>query len=372
MIEVSEIINVPVHASFAFHKTGIEPIGAPTFEEWVSCGQIIGNADRGVHFWIGDWLNFGEMGEWGKMYEEAIEQTGFDYQTLKKDKWVASRVQLVRRRTNLSFGHHEVVAPYDEDEQEILLDAAETLGLSVRQLREQKERILHPPKIIELGQTWQLGAHTLYCGDSASKHFQALALQSEASFAFADPPYNAGVDEWDKDFVWDHDYLIDAAPIVGVTPGISEIKNFMRSTRMPYKWSMSYWIDNGMTRGALGFGNWMYVALFSEGSIFRNAQDLARIQDQDMERISITGGDQDTLKHKGRKPIEMMEHIVDLFTKQGDIVIDPFLGTGTTLIACEKLERVCIGAEISPEYCESIIRRWEKLTGKEAVLWQTS
>src|SRR5262249_23747649 len=128
---------------------------------------------------------------------------------------------------------------------------------------------------------------------------------------------------------------------------------------------------NGMTRGALGFGNWIYVALFGDGSIYRNGQDLIRVdidEERDREAISITGGDKDPLKHKGRKPINMMLHIISVFTEEGQIVVDPFLGTGTTLIACEKTGRACIGAELSVEYCESIIKRWERLTEKEATL----
>jgi DNA modification methylase len=72
------------------------------------------------------------------------------------------------------------------------------------------------------------------------------------------------------------------------------------------------------------------------------------------------------LKHKGRKPINLLRHIVKMFTQEAQTVVDPFLGTGTTLIACEKEHRSCIGAELSVDYCESIIKRWEKLTECEA------
>lgn len=231
---------------------------------------------------------------------------------------------------------------------------------------------VYPLKDVQTGQVWRLGQHILYCGDSSSKEFQSLCKQSPATFAFADPPYNAEVEDWDVNFTWNHNYLSEVAPIVAVTPGISAIKDFMQVNTMPYKWSMSYWIDNGMTRGALGFGNWIYVALFADGSIHRGEQeqDLVRIEDKSMGRISITGGDHDDLKHKGRKPIELLIDLVDLFTEQQDTVIDPFLGTGTTLIVCEKKQRSCVGAEINPAYCQSIIKRWEKHTEDEAILCQ--
>lgn len=361
--EASTLIDTP----FILHKMGVELKREPTFDEWLLSCQQLAALEKGMHFVIGDMLNIGES-QWGEKYTEAIEQTGFDYQTLANDKWVASSIKFSLRRENLSFGHHKEVAPYTPDEQDFLLERAETLGLSVRHLREQKESLLHPPKTIAPGQLWQLGRHLLYCGDSSSQRFVDSTKGDRATFAFADPPYNAGVAQWDIDFTWGHDYLIDSAPIVAVTPGISAIKSFMRTTKMPYKWSMSYWIDNGMTRGALGFGNWIYVALFTEGSLYRNTQDLVRVvEDEDMmQRISITGGDHDDFKHKGRKPLAMMTHIVELFTKPDEVVIDPFLGTGTTLIACEDTGRICIGAEENLEFCGSIIKRWERRTGKEA------
>lgn len=237
----------------------------------------------------------------------------------------------------------------------------------LRQIEISKKQNALRPRGIQPGQAWRLGRHILYCGNSASDEFINLCKQQEVSFAFADPPYNAGVDEWDVNFEWRHDYLSDIAPIVAVTPGISAIKDFMRITSMPYKWSMAYWIDNGMTRGALGFGNWMYVALFSKQSLYRNAQDVKIIL-PDSERVSITGGDHDTFKHKGRKPLSLLTHIISLFTEENQTIVDPFLGTGTSIIACEREGRACIGAEINVEYCEHIIKRWVIETGQEAVL----
>src|SRR5260221_9189414 len=100
-----------VQAPFEFRSCGIIPTGDPTFEEWLSCGEFIKNADKSVHFWIGDWLNYGETKYKKEDYEKVIEQTGFEYNTLRKDKYVSESVQFERRRSNLSFGHHVEVAP---------------------------------------------------------------------------------------------------------------------------------------------------------------------------------------------------------------------------------------------------------------------
>jgi len=126
-----------------------------------------------------------------------------------------------------------------------------------------------------------------------------------------------------------------------------------------------------MTRGALGFGNWIYIALFSnQDSMFKNTQDHANVEftsaERDALKASIKTGDGDKTKHKGRKPSALMEKLVETFTEPGEFVIDPFLGSGSTLFACDKLGRACVGGEIDPEYCNEIIGRWQDENGQAA------
>ena len=209
---------------------------------------------------------------------------------------------------------------------------------------------------VRLGDYWRLGKHTLYCGDTSSAEW---LRNKTAVFAFADPPYGADAAEWDSSFFWEHDYLIDHASIVAVTPGIVSIFEFAHKTAMPYRWSIATWITNGMTRGAMGFGNWIYTAIFSNDSIHRNAQDHYK--------VSIKTSETSRTNHKGRKPAAYMVDLLSVFTKSGDVVIDPFLGSGTTLLACEHYDRACIGGEINPEFCKDIIEQWQNATGKKAV-----
>jgi DNA modification methylase len=70
--------------------------------------------------------------------------------------------------------------------------------------------------------------------------------------------------------------------------------------------------------------------------------------------------------HKATFPLYLPKHHIENFTAPGDTVLDPFGGTGTTLIACEELDRKCRMMEIDPTYCDIIIERWEKLTGERA------
>ncbi len=80
----------------------------------------------------------------------------------------------------------------------------------------------------------------------------------------------------------------------------------------------------------------------------------------------VTG--EDRHEHATPKPVEMMARAIKSSTQDGGLLVEPFLGSGSTLIAAEQLGRRCYGMEISPAYCDVIVQRWEKLTGKTATL----
>ena len=210
---------------------------------------------------------------------------------------------------------------------------------------------------------WQLprqngDPHLIYCGDTATATFTGRLNDVDVEFAFADPPYNADAADWDSGFEWEHDYLSNIADVVAVTPGIESIKPFMRRTEMPYEWSVSAWIDNGMTRGALGFGNWIYIALFTE-------LESIHCQSQDLARVSVRTSESDETDHKGRKPTELMEWLAERFVSDGGVVVDPFLGSGTTLLTvAEFTDARVIGGEIEPEFVSEILHRWEDHSGR--------
>jgi len=233
------------------------------------------------------------------------------------------------------------------------------------QIAEQAQQIEMVPAVVRAniemqhGQWCKLGRHLLYCGDTSQPQF-IERLPQRVPCAFAEPPYGAGVEFFDdRVFYWQHDYLIGNADVVAVTPGIISIFTFAQRTTMPYKWSMATWIKNGMTRGALGYGNWIYTALFARDvSLFRQAQDVYQ--------ITIETCATDETKHKGRKPSQYMLHLIDLFAPVGSTVIDPFLGSGQTLLSCERSDRACIGGELLPEHCNEIIARWQELTKQYA------
>jgi len=84
------------------------------------------------------------------------------------------------------------------------------------------------------------------------------------------------------------------------------------------------------------------------------------------EYASVSG--EERLGHATPKPLAMIERCIRSSSEENAIVIEPFLGSGTTLIAAEKTNRKCYGMEISPKYCDVIIQRWENATGQKAVL----
>lgn len=212
------------------------------------------------------------------------------------------------------------------------------------------------------GEVWILGDHVLYCGDTSKPEFIRIVgetVSGKASLAFADPPYGANIEGYDDSrFYWEHDYLETVADVVVVTPGIVSIFEFARITAMPYRWSMAAWITNGLARGAIGFGNWLFASVFSSGSVFRQAQDFAK--------VTISGAESDETDHPTRKPAEFVHWIVDTFTKPGEFVVDPFLGSGQTLVVCEASGRKCVGGELDPKFCSWIVSRWETMTGRKA------
>lgn len=73
-------------------------------------------------------------------------------------------------------------------------------------------------------------------------------------------------------------------------------------------------------------------------------------------------------EHPATFPVGLPSEYIKAMTKKGDGIIEPFCGSGTTLIACEHLDRICYGMELDPKYCDVIVKRWESFTGEKAVL----
>ena len=103
-------------------------------DRWVEFGRRLGVLGRGVAWWLGDWLNYGNA-HYGEKYARAAHITGYDSQTLMNMAYVASRFDASRRRQALSWSHHAEVAALDDADQDYWLDLAERERLAVHCLR---------------------------------------------------------------------------------------------------------------------------------------------------------------------------------------------------------------------------------------------
>jgi hypothetical protein len=194
----------------------------------------------------------------------------------------------------------------------------------------------------------KIGNQFLYFGSNMDDEFVSF-IHPNSVMAFADPPYNAGVDEWDKNFKWEQDYIENYADVVAVTPGGWNAFNFYKETNMKYIWEMCGWIKNGMTHGKCGYANFIKVSIFSKNKKVKISQDHFE--------LTIKTSESGDTKHKGRKPYDFMYHLINLFTKENDTIIDLFAGSGTTLLMSEQMNRISYNAELSKEFCIDIIKR---------------
>jgi DNA modification methylase len=78
------------------------------------------------------------------------------------------------------------------------------------------------------------------------------------------------------------------------------------------------------------------------------------------------GGDDQRVEHPTQKPVELFSPPIAYHTKQGEVVYEPFAGSGSALVAAELAGRVCCAMELEPAYCDVVARRWEALTGQQA------
>jgi hypothetical protein len=110
----------------------VSPIGLVlpetwAFEQWKALGPVLCMVDGSVQWWLGDWIRFGKA-KWSGKYTQALEASGFDYQRLRSAKYVADRFDFSRRRVNLTWCEHRVVAPLPSAQADRRLDGAAPIG----------------------------------------------------------------------------------------------------------------------------------------------------------------------------------------------------------------------------------------------------
>jgi len=236
------------------------------------------------------------------------------------------------------------------------------------------------------GDLWLLGEHRLLCGDSTKEDDASKLLSgSVAQVTVTDPPYNIdyGNIEHPKfkqrsiendnmsgaDFAKFCDAFVTqiARVCVGCVyvfgpPGPDGRIMFTSLDRAMHCSTTIVWNKDQFTLGRGKYQNKYEPCWFGwvkSGSRFTGDRKLTNVWDFPRPKSSE--------EHPTMKPVAVMAHAIEHASLPSDIVFDPFLGSGTTLIAAEQLGRKCYGMEISPAYCDVIVKRWENLTGKQAV-----
>ena len=212
--------------------------------------------------------------------------------------------------------------------------------------------------VTKLGDIWTLGRHRLMCGDSTDRAtVDRLMDGAKADMVFTDPPYGmdySGRGKNTSDKILNDN--IDPTEFYNIGQEIEEryiwgrVENYVHLNQKPR--DTIIWKKNnfGMGRGYRG----QYECCFYYGSFSGSDSDVWDVA-------------KDTAyEHPTQKPIALCARAIKNSNPQ--TVVDYFGGSGSTLIACEQLNRTCYMMELDPRYCDVIIKRWEALTGDKAVL----
>jgi len=273
---------------------------------------------------------------------------------------------------------------FDSDELKRLLDPiTPTEGLTDE---DEVPEVPEEPKT-KPGDIYQLGRHRLMCGDSTSiDDLEKLCNGQQVDMWLTDPPYNVAYEGKTKDALtikndsMDNDqfrqFLRDsytAADMV-MKPGAvfyiwhadSEGYNF-RGAAKDAGWTVRQcliWKKSTMVMGRQDY-HWKHEPClygWKDGAGHLWAADRKQTTILEFDKPSRNG------EHPTMKPVGLFEYQMLNNTKGGDIVLDSFGGSGTTIIAAEKNGRVGYLMELDPKYCDVIVKRWEDFTGKKAEL----
>ncbi|NCC05653.1 MAG: DNA modification methylase [Proteobacteria bacterium] len=273
---------------------------------------------------------------------------------------------------------------FDAEEISSMLD----LPLDVGGLTDPDE-VPEPPvvPVTKPGDVWLLGRHRLMCGDSTSiDAVERLCDGKLVDMWLTDPPYNVAYEGGTKDkltiqnddmsddqfrqFLRDCYVAADAVMKPGAVFYIwyadVETYNFVGAAK-DAGWKISQiliWKKSSLILGRKDYHFMHEPCLYGwkDGARHLWAADRKQTTILEFDKPSRNG------EHPTMKPVELFEYQMLNNTKGGDIVLDSFGGSGTTIIAAEKNGRVGYLMELDPKYCDVIVKRWEDFTGKKAVL----
>jgi DNA modification methylase len=168
----------------------------------------------------------------------------------------------------------------------------------------------------------------------------------KVDLVLTDPPYGINKAEWDGEFdISALDNIDRLTERLALMPGIwNLLKCPSNIGRLEYRWTFSAHLINGMTRGALGFGNWIPCLVYASPGL--------NIYQKETDCYDVIVGEEKKPNHPSPKPVRAISRFIERLSGENTTVLDPFLGSGTTAVAAKKLNRHYIGIEISEKYCE--------------------
>jgi DNA modification methylase len=261
--------------------------------------------------------------------------------------------------------------------------------------------------VTRLGDLWLLGPHRVLCGDATSPEaVERLLEDRKPKLLVTDPPYGIELDsEWRDRAGLNKHGPAEASYMKHRTEGHtqttisgdtradwSEAFALVPSLQVAYVWHASKFtreVLDGLLR--IGFLHHQQI-IWNKGRAVltrtpywfahepawfvrkKNAPwygkpgENSTVWEIASPKFIMGGSDEEKFDHPTQKPLELMRRPVLNHTRRSEMVYDPFLGSGTTLVAAELTERVCVGMELDPRYCDVIIQRWQQFTGMEAML----
>lgn len=256
--------------------------------------------------------------------------------------------------------------------------------------------------VAKLGQIYKLGEHRLMCGDSTDEAtVSALMGGEKADMVFTSPPYNSGDGGFKTDYngkkknfyVQKTDSRTKDEYVKFCCDILNNINSILSSEDRPVLWNVMYNSKSRNDYGLVVFGDSQPFSVqeticWNKGKGFPTASKgilsrdwelifvLCKVQKyfstQGQNEVRFARWDIPSEKqlkdHGACFPVALAEKALCDFSLSGEKVYEPFCGSGTTLIACEKNNRKCYGMELDPHYVDVIIARWEKFTGKKAEL----
>jgi len=237
------------------------------------------------------------------------------------------------------------------------------------------------------GDVWELGKHRLVCGDATDpKSYEQLMADGQADMVFTDPPYNVDYANSAKDKMRGkdrpilndnlgdgfYDFLLAAlkpmldrcAGATYIAMSSSELDTLQQAFRAAGgKWStFIIWAKNTFTLGRADYQRQYEPILYG----WKDGADHYWCGARDQGDVWHIKKPHKNDLHPTMKPVELVERAIRNSSRPGDIVLDPFGGSGTTLIAAEKTGRIGWLLELDPKYVDVIVKRWEAFTGRKA------